>query len=159
MRIALYQPDIAGNVGTILRTAACLGAGVDLIEPMGFPFGDRALARAGMDYAAAVEVARHADWDAFTAQVAGRIVLLTSTGAVDLPDASFRADDILLLGSEGAGVPPPVHARADLRVRIPMRPGFRSLNVAVSAGIVLAEALRQTGWPSPPASTFASARP
>ncbi|MDP1025695.1 tRNA (cytidine(34)-2'-O)-methyltransferase [Sphingomonas sp. KR1UV-12] len=146
MRVALYQPDIAGNVGTILRTAACLGAGVDLIEPMGFPFGDRALARAGMDYAARADVVRHADWDAFVAQASGRIVLLTSTGAADMPDTAFRSDDILLLGSEGAGVPPSVHARADLRVRIPMRPGFRSLNVAMAAGIVLAEARRQTGW-------------
>ena len=146
MRIALYQPDIAGNVGAVLRTAACLGAGVDLIEPMGFPFGDRALARAGMDYARQVAVVRHADWAAFLAQAGGRIVLLTSTGATDLPDMRFRADDILLLGSEGSGVPQDVHDRADLRVRIPMRPGFRSLNVSVSAGIVLAEALRQTGW-------------
>ncbi len=146
MRIALHQPDIAGNVGTIIRTAACMGAGVDLIEPMGFPFGDRALARAGMDYAARAEVVRHADWAAFVAQATGRIVLLTAAGALDLPAARFRAGDILLLGSEGAGVPAEVHDRADLRVRIPMRPGFRSLNVAVAAGIVLAEALRQTRW-------------
>ncbi|GGB36506.1 tRNA (cytidine(34)-2'-O)-methyltransferase [Sphingomonas metalli] len=147
MRIALHQPDIAGNVGTILRTAACLGVAVDLIEPMGFPFGDRALARAGMDYAAKAAVVRHADWDTFAERTTGRIVLLTATGAIPLPAATFAPDDILLLGSEGAGVPPHVHARADLRVRIPMRPGFRSLNVAVAAGIVLAEALRQTGWP------------
>lgn len=145
MRIALYQPDIAGNVGTILRLAACMGVGVDLIEPMGFPWSDRALARAGMDYAAAVDVTRHADWATFAAQAAGRIVLATTGGAIPLPDAAFRPDDVLLFGSEGAGVPRAVHDRADMRVRVPMRVGFRSLNVAVSAAMVLGEALRQTG--------------
>jgi len=145
MRIALYQPDIAGNVGTILRLAACLGVGVDLIEPMGFAWGDRALARAGMDYAGAVEVTRHVDWTAFEAAATGRLVLLTTRGGTRLDQAIFRPDDVLLLGSEGSGVPPEVHARADLAVRIPLRPAFRSLNVAVAAGIALAEALRQTG--------------
>lgn len=148
LRIALYEPDIAGNVGTILRTAACLGLGVDLIEPMGFPFGARALARSGMDYAGAVEVRRHADWAAFLAATAGRIVLATTRGAVRLDEAVFEVGDVLLFGSEGAGVPGHVHDRADARVLIPMMPGMRSLNVAVSAGIVAAEALRQTrGWP------------
>jgi tRNA (cytidine/uridine-2'-O-)-methyltransferase len=147
MRIALFQPDIAGNVGTVLRTAACLGVAVDLIEPMGFAWSDRALVRAGMDYAAQAEVVRHVDWDAFEAQVSGRLVLLTTAGATPLPDARFERDDVLLLGSEGAGVPPHVHARADCRVRVPMRPGFRSFNVAVAGAMVLAEALRQTGWP------------
>ncbi|MES2444332.1 MAG: tRNA (cytidine(34)-2'-O)-methyltransferase [Pseudomonadota bacterium] len=145
MRIALYQPDIAGNVGAILRTAACFGAGVDLIEPMGFPWSDRKLARSGMDYAARVQVARHADWDAFLAASSGRIVLFTTRAAVRLDAASFLPGDVLLFGSEGAGVPDPVHDRADLRVVIPMMPGMRSLNVSVSAGIALAEALRQTG--------------
>lgn len=149
MRIALYQPDIAGNVGTLLRLGACLGVGVDLIEPMGFAWSDRALARAGMDYAGSVAVTRHVDWDAFVAQVPGRIVLLTTAAdAMPLPDARFAAGDVLLLGSESAGVPAAVHARADERVRIPMRDGFRSLNVAVAGGIAVAEALRQTGgWP------------
>lgn len=150
MRLALYEPDIAGNVGTLIRTAACLGAGVDLIEPMGFPFGDRAMARAGMDYARAAEVVRHPDWPTFEAGVKGRIVLLTTAGGVPLWDAEFRGDDVLLLGSEGAGVPPAVHARADLRVAIPMRPGFRSLNVAVAGGIALFEAARQVGWDNLP---------
>ena len=149
MRIALYQPDIAGNVGTILRLAACLGVGVDLIEPMGFAYSDRALARAGMDYAGAVEVTRHVDWTAFEAKfesgASGRLALLTTRGGTRLDQAIFRPDDVLLLGSEGSGVPPEVHARADLAVRIPLRPAFRSLNVAVAAGIALAEALRQTG--------------
>lgn len=149
MRIALYQPDIAGNVGTILRLAACLGVPVDLIEPMGFAFSDRALARAGMDYAAQADVIRHADWASFEAGAVGRIVLLSTQGATRLDGVAFHPDDVLLLGSESAGVPQSVHDRADLRVMIPMRPGFRSLNVAVSAAIALGEALRQTkGWPA-----------
>lgn len=150
MRLALYQPDIAGNVGAILRLGACLGVAVDLIEPMGFPWGERAQRRAAMDYAERVAVRRHPDWAAFRAQAGGRLVLLTTAGAEPLPRVRFRADDVLLLGSEGAGVPPEVHAAADLRVRIPMRPGLRSLNVTLAAAIVLAEALRQTdGWPDP----------
>lgn len=148
MRIALFEPDIAGNVGTILRLAACLEVGVDLIEPMGFPWSDRALARAGMDYAGHAAAVRHVDWTAFERVVTGRIVLATTAGAVRLDAARFLAGDVLLFGSESAGVPNAVHARADLRVRVPMAAGMRSLNVAVSAGIVLGEALRQTGgWP------------
>lgn len=149
MRIALFQPDIAGNVGTLLRLGACLGIGVDLIEPMGLPWSGRALVRSGMDYAGLVEVRRHIDWNAFVATAAGRIVLATTTGAVPLPAARFEPDDILLLGSEGAGVPAHVHDRADLRVRVPMRAGLRSLNVAVAGAMLLGEALRQTeGWPT-----------
>ncbi|MES2097402.1 MAG: tRNA (cytidine(34)-2'-O)-methyltransferase [Pseudomonadota bacterium] len=148
MRIALHQPDIAGNVGTILRLAACMGVPVDLIEPMGFAYSDRALARAGMDYSAQAEVVRHVDWAAFEAKCASRIVLFTTSGAERIDRVDFRADDILLFGSESAGVPEMVHDRADLRVTIPMRAGFRSLNVAVSAAMALGEALRQTrGWP------------
>lgn len=148
MEIALFQPDIAGNVGTILRLAACTGVAVDLIEPMGFPWSDRALARAGMDYAAQAQVRRHADWDAFLEQVPGRIVLLTTRGGTRLDATAFTPGDTLLLGSESAGAPDFVHARADLAVRIPLAPGFRSLNVAIAAGIALGEALRQTrGWP------------
>ena len=149
MRIALYQPDIAGNVGAILRTAACMGIGVDLIEPMGFTWSDKAVARSGMDYVGVVDVVRHVDWDAFLGQVSGRIVLLTTKGAVRLDVAEFREDDVLLMGSEGAGVPEEVHARADVRVLIPMRPGLRSMNISVATGVVAAEALRQTGgWPA-----------
>lgn len=148
MRIALFQPDQAGNVGTILRLAACLGVPVDVIEPCGFPWADRALKRAGMDYAEIANVTRHESWEAFAAQAAGRIVLLTTRGATPLPTARFEAGDILLLGSESAGAPPAVHHRADVRVRIPQAPGTRSLNLAVAAGIALAEALRQTDlWP------------
>ena len=145
MRLALYQPDQSGNVGTILRLGACLGVAVDIIEPCGFAFSDRALKRAGMDYLDAAALARHADWAAFEARLTGRIVLLTTSGAVRLDEAEFRADDTLLLGSESRGVPPEVHARADLRVRIPQVAGTRSLNIAVAAGIALGEALRQTG--------------
>lgn len=149
MRIALYQPDIAGNVGAILRTAACIGLAVDLIEPMGFTWNEKAVARSGMDYVGAVEIVRHVDWAAFRDQVRGRIVLLTTKGAVRLDAATFQSDDVLLMGSEGAGVPDDVHARANLRVLIPMRPGLRSMNISVATAIVAAEALRQTdGWPA-----------
>lgn len=148
MRIALYQPEIAGNVGAVLRLSACLGADVDLIEPMGFPWSDKKVARAGMDYIDHVAVTRHMDWDAFLATVTGRIVLFTTKGAVRLDEAVFEGGDVLLFGSEGSGAPDAVHARADLRVKIPIRPEVRSLNLGVSAGIALAEALRQTqGWP------------
>lgn len=148
MRIALHQPEIAGNVGAILRTAACFGAGVDLIEPLGFPWDDKRVARAGMDYVDHVQVTRHADWNGFLATVTGRIALFTTRGAVRLDETRFLPDDILLFGSEGPGAPDHVHARADLRVRIPIRAQVRSLNLGVSAGIALAEALRQTsGWP------------
>jgi tRNA (cytidine/uridine-2'-O-)-methyltransferase len=145
MRIAVYQPDIAGNLGTILRLGACFGVPVDVIEPCGFPFSDRALRRSAMDYAAGVDLVRHADWAAFRAARPERLVLLTTHGAIALPQSRFDRDDILLLGSESSGVPEPVHAAAALTVRIPLRPGFRSLNVAVAAGIALGEALRQTG--------------
>ena len=147
MEIALFQPDIAGNVGTILRTAACFGAPAHIIEPCGFPFGDAALKRAGMDYAVRANVRRHPDWAAFRqwSQIGGqRIVLLTTAGATPLPAFDFEPGDVLLFGSESAGVPHHVHEAVTARVAIPMRPGFRSLNVAVAAGIALAEALRQT---------------
>ncbi|HEX8442414.1 MAG TPA: tRNA (cytidine(34)-2'-O)-methyltransferase [Allosphingosinicella sp.] len=148
MRLALHQPDQAGNVGTILRLAACLGVAVDVIEPCGFPFSDRALKRAGMDYVELASVTRHAGWAAFEAQLPGRLVLFTTAAAIRLPEARFEPGDTLLFGSESRGVPEDVHARADLRVRIPQVPGTRSLNIAVAAGIGLAETLRQTGaWP------------
>jgi tRNA (cytidine/uridine-2'-O-)-methyltransferase len=148
MRLALHQPDQAGNVGTILRLAACLGVPVEIIEPCGFPWGDRALKRAGMDYAEIASVTRHASWEAFEAKSGGRLVLLTTAGDVRLDQAGFGAGDVLLLGAESRGVPAEIHARAALRVRIPQVAGTRSLNIAVAAGIALAEALRQTkAWP------------
>jgi tRNA (cytidine/uridine-2'-O-)-methyltransferase len=148
MRIALYQPDQAGNVGTILRLGACLATPVDIVEPCGFPFSDRALKRAGMDYAEIAAVTRHASWQAFADAVPKRLVLLTTAGATPLPDCRFEADDVLLFGSESGGVPAEVHRAAALRVRIPQVAGTRSLNIAVAAGIALSEALRQTnGYP------------
>jgi tRNA (cytidine/uridine-2'-O-)-methyltransferase len=145
MRLALYQPDQAGNVGTIMRLAACLGVPLDLIEPLGFPWGDRALKRAGMDYAEIANVTRHADWAAFEAGLAGRLVLFTTQGVVRLPEARFESGDVLLFGSESEGVPAAMHERAAMRVRIPQVAGTRSLNLAVAAGIGLAEAVRQAG--------------
>jgi tRNA (cytidine/uridine-2'-O-)-methyltransferase len=144
MRIALYQPEIPGNVGAILRLSACLGVSVDVIEPCGFIFSDKKLQRAGMDYVSHVDIMRHADWDAFTAQKRGRIVLLSSKAELRLTDAAFAPDDILLMGQESAGVPDDVRNACDIAVRIPLMPGLRSLNVSVAAGIALSEALRQT---------------
>jgi tRNA (cytidine/uridine-2'-O-)-methyltransferase len=148
MRIALYQPEIAGNVGAILRLAACFCVPVDIIMPTGFAFSDARLKRAAMDYGEAAEVTRHANFAAFDADRRAngrRLVLMSSHAAQGLYDAVFRPDDVLLMGSEGAGVPDDVRDLADLRVRIPMAAGFRSLNIAVSTGIAVAEALRQTG--------------
>lgn len=148
MRIALFEPCIAGNVGAVLRVGACFDTPIDLIEPMGFAWDDKRVARAGMDYIEHVRVTRHANWEAFLATADTRIVLFTTRGAERLDAAQFAPGDILLFGSEDAGVPDPVHDRADLRVRIPMKPGMRSLNLSVSAGIALSEALRQTkGYP------------
>jgi len=148
MRLALYQPDQAGNVGTILRLAACLGVAVDVIEPCGFPWSDRALKRAGMDYAEIANVTRHPDWEDFADTLRDRLVLLTTRADTRIEEAHFEADDVLILGSESAGAPGFVHRRANLRVRIPQVAGTRSLNIAVAAGIALGEALRQTeGWP------------
>jgi tRNA (cytidine/uridine-2'-O-)-methyltransferase len=145
MRLALYQPDQAGNVGSVLRTAACFGVAVDMIEPCGFAFSDRALKRVGMDYAEMAAVSRHAGWAAFEPALAGRLVLFTTRGDTPLAEARFEEADTLLFGSESRGAPEAVHERADLRVRIPQVGGTRSLNLAVAAGIGLAEALRQTG--------------
>jgi tRNA (cytidine/uridine-2'-O-)-methyltransferase len=148
MRLALFQPDQAGNVGTILRLAACLGVAVDIIEPCGFAFSDRALKRAGMDYAEMAAVTRHSGWTAFEAALQGRLVLFTTKSSIRLPEARFEAVDTLLFGSESRGAPDEVHARADLRVRIPQVDGTRSLNLAVAAGIAAGEALRQIqAWP------------
>ncbi len=148
MRIALYQPEIAGNVGAILRLAACFSVPVDIIMPTGFAFSDARLKRAAMDYGQAADVTRHANFAAFdeARRAAGRrLVLMSSHASQRLPDVRFESDDILLMGSESAGVPDAVRDGADLRIRIPMAPGFRSLNIAVSTGIAIAEALRQTG--------------
>lgn len=148
LRIALYQPDIAGNTGTILRFAACLDIGVDIIEPAGFPLSDRALKRAGMDYLEMAALSRHADWHAFEEwrkAHARRLVLLTTKTTSAYADFAFAAGDILLFGRESAGVTQEVHEAADARLTIPMRPGARSINVALSVAMVAGEALRQLG--------------
>ncbi len=144
MRLALYQPEIAGNVGTIIRTCAAFGIAVDILEPCGFPFSDRALARAGMDYVERASVTRHADWATFMRATPGRLVLLSTRAETVLHDFAFEPDDTLLLGQESAGVPAAVRDACAASTRIAMAPGLRSLNVAVAAGIALHEALRQT---------------
>lgn len=146
MRLALYQPDIAQNTGTILRLCACLGVAADVIGPTGFDMSDRALKRAALDYLAHVDLTRHASFSDFmNSRKQGRLVLLTAHAETPHYGFGFQASDILVVGRESAGVPEAVHAQADARITIPMRPGLRSLNVAVSAAIALGEALRQTG--------------
>ncbi len=146
MRLALFEPDIPQNTGAILRLGACLGVPVELIEPFGFIWDDRHLRRAAMDYLDSVALTRHASWARFCAvRGPGRLVLLTTRGSVAFDRFAFQADDTLLLGRESSGVPEEVHGRADARVFIPLRPGLRSLNVALAAAMVLSEALRQTG--------------
>jgi tRNA (cytidine/uridine-2'-O-)-methyltransferase len=152
LRLALYQPDIPQNTGTMLRMAACLGVAVDIIEPAGFPVSDRAFRRAGMDYLDHVAVERHVCWSDFHAaqrDAGRRIVLATTLADMAHTDFAFRSGDVLLMGRESAGVPDDVHLAADARVAIPLRPGLRSLNVAVAAAIILGEALRRTGGFAP----------
>lgn len=149
MRLALYQPDIAQNTGTIIRLGACLGLPVDIIEPAGFAWSERSFRRAGMDYLDHAEVKRHLDFDSFEEALTlqgSRLVLLTTRSDLPYTRFAFRGDDVLLLGSEGAGVPAHVHARADARIAIPMQPAMRSINVALAAAMVAGEALRQTRW-------------
>ena len=150
MRLALFEPDIPQNTGALLRLAACFGAAVDLIEPCGFLLDDRRLKRAVLDYAA--DLCRHVSWPAFLARRASqsRLVLMTTTGTIPLHRFAFAPDDTILLGRESAGVPEEVHRAAAARVVIPLRPGARSLNVALAGAIALAEGLRQTGlFPEP----------
>jgi len=148
MRIALYQPDIAQNTGTILRLCACLGVEAHIIEPAGFPTSDRAFRRAGMDYLDQVVLVRHVSWPAFERwrQDAGvRLILFTTQGDRSYLDHAYTADDVLMFGRESAGVAPEVHAAAAARLMIPMRPGLRSLNVAMACAMAAGEALRQIG--------------
>ncbi len=148
MRLALYQPDIPQNTGAILRLAACLGVGVDIIEPCGFRLDDRRMRRAGMDYLEIASYRRHPDWDAFRAEPSGRLVLLTTKAESDHLGFRFAESDTLLLGRESEGVPDFVHQAADARLAVPMVAGARSLNLATAAALVLGEALRQTqGFP------------
>ena len=148
MRIALYEPDIPQNTGTILRLCACLGAEAHIVEPAGFPVTDRAFRRAGMDYLDRVRIARHASFAAFEdwrRREGLRLVLLTTAAETSYLDPAYRPDQVLLLGRESAGVPEAVHRAADVRLRIPMAPGLRSLNIAMATAMVAGEALRQMG--------------
>ena len=145
MRIALFEPEIAGNVGAVLRLGACLGVAVDLIEPMGFEWDDRRVRRTAMDYIDHVEVTRHAGFDAFrTTMGSSRLVLFTTKASQSAYDFQFRPDDILLFGKESAGAPAAVHEAADARARIPLRTEARSFNLAMTTALALGEALRQT---------------
>ena len=148
MRIALYEPDIPQNTGTILRLAACLGIEAHLIEPAGFPTTDRAFRRAGMDYLDQVDLTRHASWDAFETWRRGqglRLVLFTTRATTSYLDHAFAPRDALLFGRESAGVPEAVHAAAEVRLKVPMRPAMRSLNVAMTCAMAVGEAMRQRG--------------
>ncbi|NBC35249.1 tRNA methyltransferase [Novosphingobium sp. FSY-8] len=146
MRIALYQPEIAGNVGAVLRLGACLGAHVDLIEPMGFQWDDKRVRRAAMDYIDHVSITRHADFDAFLQTVGdGRLVLFTTKSTQSAYDYRFGAQDILMFGRESAGVPDSVAQLCHERLRLPIRADVRSMNMATAAALALGEALRQTG--------------
>ena len=145
MRLALYQPDIPQNAGTLMRLCACMDVAMDIIEPCGFVLSDKNLRRAGMDYLEGLDLTRHADFPAFRAHhAARRLVLLTTKSDMPYTSFDFRADDILLAGRESLGVPQDVHDAADARVTIPMAGGMRSLNVAIASAMVLGETLRQT---------------
>lgn len=146
MRLALYQPDIPQNLGAAIRLGACFGVPIDIIEPCGFPLGDRGVRRAAMDYATLADVHRHESWKVFRAKrEAERLVLLTTSGDTSYVQFRFAINDCLIVGRESAGVPSSVHEEVDHRLLVPMREGARSLNVAAAAAMVLGEALRQTG--------------
>ena len=148
MRVALFEPDIPQNAASIIRTCACLGVPVDVIEPCGFVFSDAGFKRACLDYVALADIVRHSSWATFQAKALGRLVLLTTKAALPYTDFAFAPTDTQILGRESAGVPDFVHAAASARVLIPMRPGLRSVNVAQACAMVLGEALRQTkGFP------------
>ena len=152
MRLVLYEPDIPQNTGALLRLAACLDLPVDIIEPCGFFLDDKRMRRAGMDYLDRVAVTRHSSWPAYQGAATGRLVLLTTAAVDRYVDFQFRPEDNVMVGRESAGVPDTVHAAADARLRLPMAPGLRSINVALAAAMVLGEALRQTNlFPESPA--------
>lgn len=148
MRVALYQPDIPQNTGTILRLCACLNAQAHIIEPAGFPTSDRHFRRSGMDYLDQVSIVRHDSWTKFKdwrSQDGARLIIFSTKGATPYVDHDYRADDVLLFGRESAGLPDEVHDAADARLVIPIAPGMRSLNVAMSVAMALGEAIRQVG--------------
>lgn len=145
MRLCLYEPEIAGNVGAVMRLGACFGVAIDLIEPMGFDWDDKRVRRTAMDYIDHVDVSRFASFEDYRAEVPGRLILFTTRGDRSPYQFTFRTDDILLFGKESGGVPGEVAAACDARLRIPIRPEVRSFNLATSAALALGEALRQTG--------------
>jgi len=145
MRLALYEPDIPQNAATLIRLGACLGVPVEIVEPCGFVFSDAGFRRAGLDYLDVADLTRHASWERFLEKLSGRLVLLTTKAQLAYTEFGFLPGDTLLLGRESVGVPDYVHGRADHAVRIPMRAGLRSINVALAGAMVLGEALRQTG--------------
>jgi tRNA (cytidine/uridine-2'-O-)-methyltransferase len=153
MRLALYQPDIPQNLGAAMRLSAAFALDLDVIEPCGFPLGDKMIRRAAMDYAACAKVSHHASWDVYLSFLAdlrqpSRLVLMTTRAAQPLYDFAFQTGDILLMGRESAGVPDEVHERADARLYIPMSPQARSINVINAAAMALGEGLRQVkGFP------------
>ncbi len=144
LRLALYQPDIPQNAGSLMRLCACLGVAMDIIEPCGFLLSDRNFRRAGMDYRAGVDLTRHDSWQTFRQARENRVLLLTTKSALPYADFAFAPGDTVLVGRESAGVPESIHADVEARLLIPIRPGMRSLNVAQAAAMVLGEALRQT---------------
>ena len=145
MRIALFEPEIAGNVGAVMRLGACFGVPVDLIEPMGFEWDDKRVRRTAMDYIDHVDVTRHGSFKDFRRATPGRLILFTTKGDRSPYEFSFEPDDILIFGKESGGVPAEVAAQSDARLRIPIRADVRSFNLATSAALALGEALRQTG--------------
>jgi tRNA (cytidine/uridine-2'-O-)-methyltransferase len=148
MRLALFEPDIPQNAGGLIRLGACMNVPVDIIEPCGFLFDDARLKRAGMDYLELATVVRHVSWDAFARATTDRMILLTTKASQNYVDFEFAPDDVLILGRESAGAPDHVHNAAAARLRVPMKRGLRSLNVALAGAMVLGEALRQTrGFP------------
>lgn len=151
MRLALFQPGIPQNVGAVIRLGACMGVALDVIEPCSFPMDDRSLKRAALDYGPLTHMTRHADWAAFLAapeRAQGRLLLFTTRGATPFHRFTFQAGDTLLFGNESHGAPPEVHAAAEARLIIPLRPEARSMNLASTAAMALGEALRQTdGFP------------
>lgn len=153
MRLALFEPDIPQNTGTLMRLCACLNVPLDIIEPCGFVLSDKNLKRAGMDYIDHLDLTRHMNWEAFKAAQKGRLVLMSTKASKSYLDFSFHPDDVLIAGRESLGVPEHVHTQCDARVFIPMQPGLRSLNVALASGMILGEALRQIkGFPHETAS-------
>ena len=145
MRLCLFEPEIAGNVGAVMRLCACFGVPLDLIEPLGFEWEDKRVRRTAMDYIDHVQMIRHASFDAFREATPGRLILFTTKGDRSPYEFDFRSDDILLFGKESGGVPADVAAISDAKLRIPIKPEVRSFNLATSAAIALGEALRQIG--------------